>query len=103
MKFPSDKQIKRALEILEKAPASRPLPKNASKNDAIKFELCSNFVVYRREKKLSQKELADRLGIDPAQMSKILHYHIDEFSFEFLLTHLLKIYPKTDIKIDLAS
>ena len=103
MKFPSEKQIKRALAVLENAPASKPLPKNASKGDIAKYNLCNRFVVFRREKKLSQKTLAEKLEVDPAQMSKILHYNINEFSFDFLFDLLLKIYPKADIKIDLAS
>ena len=103
MKFPSRKQIERALEILEKAPGSRLLPKDATPTDKIKYELCSRFVVYRREKEISQKDLAAKLGIDPAQMSKILHYHIDEFSVDYLLGLLLKIRPKTMIRVDEAS
>lgn len=102
MKFPTEKQIKRALEVLEKAPASKPLPKNASKTDMLKYELCSNFVVYRREKKLSQKDLAERLEIDPAQMSKILHYHIEEFSLDYLFELFLKIDPKADLDLKIA-
>ncbi len=103
MKFPSRKQIERAEKILENAPGSRLLAKDASATDKIKFDLCSRFVAYRREKGLSQKDLAGRLGIDPAQMSKVLHYHIDEFSVDFLLGLLLKIRPKTVIRVDEAS
>lgn len=103
MKFPSRKQIEKAMEILDKSEGSRFLAKDASPTDKIKFELCSRFVVYRREKDISQKELADKLGIDPAQMSKILHYYIDEFSVDYLLGLLLKIRPKTTIRVDEAS
>ncbi len=103
MKFPSRKQIERAEKILENAPGARLLPKDASATDKIKFDLCSRFVVFRREKGLSQKDLAGRLGIDPAQMSKVLHFHIDEFSVDFLLGLLLKIRPKTVIRVDEAS
>ena len=102
MKFPSEKQIKRALEILEKAPGSRALPKDATPNDILKYDLCSRFVVYRRENELSQKELAEMLEIDAAVMSKILHYHIEEFSVDRLIALLIKIYPKASIKIDVA-
>jgi len=90
------------MEILDKAPGSRLLPKGASTTDKIKYDLCSRFVVYRREKGISQKDLAARLGIDPAQMSKLLHYHIDEFSLGHLLDLLLVIYPKTEVKFEVA-
>ena len=103
MKFPSRKQIEKAMTILDKAEGSRFLPKDASATDKIKFELCSRFVVFRREKGISQKELAEKIGVDPAQMSKILHYHIDGFSVDYLLGLLLKIRPKTTIRVDEAS
>jgi predicted XRE-type DNA-binding protein len=103
MKFPSKQQIEKAMKILENAPGSRLLPKNASPGDVLKYDLCKRFIVYRREEELSQKDLAESLGIDPAQMSKILHYHIDEFSVDFLLSLLIKIRPKTTIRVDEAS
>ena len=80
MKFPSKKQIERALEVLEKAPDSRLLPPNASKNEVLKYEICRRFVIYVREHKLKQKDLAEELEIDSSLVSKILHYNIDEFS-----------------------
>lgn len=103
MKFPTREQIEKAMKILDKAEGSRLLPKDASTTDKFKFELCSRFVVYRREKEISQKDLAAKLGIDPAQMSKVLHYYIDEFSVDYLLGLLLKIRPKTTIRVDEAS
>ena len=103
MKFPSRKQIEKAMKVLESAPGTRLLPEGASTADVLKFDLCKRFVVYRREKELSQKELAKKLGIDPAQMSKVLHYHIDKFSVDFLLSLLLKIRPKATIRVDEAS
>jgi len=103
MKWPTREQIERAMKILDKAEGSRPLPKDATPTDKIKYELCSRFVVYRRQKEISQKELALKLGVDPAQMSKILHYHIDGFSVDYLIGLLFKIRPKTTIHIDEAS
>lgn len=90
------------MKILEDAPGTKLLSKDASTGDMLKFDLCKRFVVFRREQELSQKALAEKLGLDPAQMSKILHYHIDEFSVDFLLSLIIKIYPKTDIKVNVA-
>ena len=53
MKFPTRKQIERAEAILDKAEGSRLLPKDATTSDKVKFDLCSRFVVYRREKGIS--------------------------------------------------
>ena len=103
MKFPSDKEIKRVLALLEDDPGSKLLPKNATKGDILKYELCKKFVIYKNKNKLMQKDLAKKLGTDSALVSKILNYHIEEFTVDRLLALLLKIYPKTTIRVDEAS
>lgn len=103
MKFPTDKEIKRVLALLENEPGSRLLPKNASKSDVLKYEMCKKFVIYKNKKKLLQKDLAKELAVDSALVSKILNYHVDEFTVERLFNLLLKIHPRAAIKLDLAS
>jgi len=103
MKFPSKKQIERALKVLENAPASRPLPPNATKNDIFKYEICRKFVIYAREHNMKQKDMAELLDTDASIVSKILHYHIEEFSVDRLLTFLWKLYPKASVKLNAAS
>ena len=46
MAFPSEKELKSIRAKLEKAEPSRTLPKNASKADRLKYELCEKFVSY---------------------------------------------------------
>jgi len=103
MKFPTDKEMKRVLALLENEPGSRLLPKNASKTDILKYELCKKFVIYKNKKKILQKDLAKELGVDSSLVSKILNYYIDEFTVDRLLMLVLKIYPKTTIRVDEAS
>ena len=103
MKFPTDKEIKRVLALLENDPGSRVPPKNASKGDLLKYELCKKFVIYKNKKKILQKDLAKQLGVDSALVSKILNYYIEEFTVDRLLALLLKIYPKTTIRVEEAS
>ena len=102
MKFPTDKEIKRVLALLENESGSRLLPKNASKGDVLKYELCKKFVIYKNQNKMMQKDLAEELDIDSALVSKILNYHIEEFTVDRLLSLLVKLYPKTSIKVDVA-
>ncbi len=101
-KFPSSKEIDSVLEQLEAAPASRTLPPNASAVDVLKFDLCEKFVLYRARKKVSQKELAARLGIDPALMSKILHYNYDEFTVDRLMRYLAELHKDVKVLVKVA-
>lgn len=86
--WPSEKELKRVLPILEKAEGSRGLDPNASLVDKLKYELCRNFIIYIQENQLTQKELADKLSIDPALMSKILRYRFDDFTIDRLVRYL---------------
>jgi predicted XRE-type DNA-binding protein len=100
MGFPSRKEIKRVLAELEHVEGTRMLHPDATLVDRIKFEICASFIVYRREQDISQKELAEKLNLDPALMSKILHYRFDDFTIDRLV-RLLEILHK-DITINIA-
>jgi len=100
-KFPSRRQIEAALKRLEGKPASRMLPPDAPPLDRAKFEICKHFVIYHREHKINQRALAERVGIDEALMSKILHYHIDEFTTDRLIKFLAVLFP--DLRIELKG
>ena len=100
MAFPSQKEIKRVLAELEHVEGTRMLHPNASLVDKFKFDICACFIVYKRENDISQKELAEKLNLDPALMSKILRYRFDDFTIDRLV-RLLEILHK-DITIKIA-
>ena len=86
--WPSKEELKRVLPILEKSEGSRGFDPNFSMVDKLKYELCKQFVSYKLDHDISQKELADKLEIDPALMSKILRYRFDEFTIDRLVRYL---------------
>ena len=85
MKFPTEKQLKSIREKLEKVEPSRLLPKNASKSDRLKYELCEKFVIYLREHNMTQVSLARKLKVDPARINEIVKYRIDLYTVDKLL------------------
>lgn len=99
MAFPSQKEIKKILAELEHVEGSRMLHPNATLVDRIKFEICASFIAYRREKDLTQKELALKLDLDPALMSKILRYRFDDFTIDRLVRLLEILHKDISIKI----
>ena len=99
-RWPSKKDIKEVLEYLEGVEGSRFLGDSATTVEKIKHDLCREFVIYLREKSLTQKALAGKLNLDPALMSKILRYRFDEFTIDRLV-NLLELLNK-DISIKIA-
>ena len=85
MGFPSEKELKSIRAKLEKAEPSRTLPKNASKADRLKYELCEKFVSYLLKHKMSQAQLARKLKVDPARINEIVKYRIDLYTVDKLL------------------
>ena len=102
MKFPSEKQLAAARKKLNRGMASQLLPPNASPVDRTKYKICEKFVVYLRENQVSQKELAEFLDVDEALVSKILHYHIKEFTTDRLIKYLERLYPKVEVNVEVA-
>ncbi|HLE11029.1 MAG: hypothetical protein A2504_10490 [Bdellovibrionales bacterium RIFOXYD12_FULL_39_22] len=100
--FPSKEELEEVRNNLDKGIASRPLPKNASHIDRIKYRLCEKFVIYKNSKKLTQRELAKLVDVDEAIMSKILHYHFSEFTTDRLIKYLAQIYDEIDFNVNVA-
>ena len=97
--FPSEEQLKKVREKLSKGVAARPLPKGADLVERTKHAICEKFVVYLNSGKMKQKELAEKLGIAESLVSKIIHYHYDEFTIDRLLRYLEVIQPGVEFKV----
>lgn len=100
--WPSKEELEQVNNRLSKSIASKPLPKDASNVDRIRYRLCEKFIVYKNSQKISQKVLAGKIGITESVMSKILHYHFEEFTIDTLLNYLSEIYPGIDLKVENA-
>jgi predicted XRE-type DNA-binding protein len=98
-KFPSEKELKEVRDALEKGVAARMLPPDAGPVERLKFSLCEQFVSYLLEHKITQRELAEKIGIDESLMSKIVHYNFDDFTIDRLVKYLSVLFPKADLEI----
>lgn len=99
MAFPNKKELDRVRKKLESVEPVRLLSENASEADNLKFELCKKFVIHLRENKITQIELADQLGIDPARINEIVRYKIDLFTIDRLLEYAERLNPKIKISV----
>ena len=99
MGMPPKKELDRMRKKLEKVEPTRGLPPNASKADRLKYELCKQFVEYLNRSQVTQKELAESLGIEPARLNEIVKYRIDLFTVDRLLGYLELLNPKINITV----
>lgn len=99
MKYPNKKQIDDLLNSMTDDDFSVLIPDDATDVEKIKFELCKNFIVYLREHKMTQVELANLLGVDKSRINWIVKYRIEHFSIDYLYSLLKQLNPKIELKI----
>ena len=93
MKWPKREEIEKIIKMADENPDmwGRVIPDDAPLVDLIKRDICAVFIVYKREKNLNQRELAQKLEIGEALISKILRYRFDEFTIDRLVRYLEKL------------
>ena len=94
MNFPNAKELKKIRKKLEKTEGSLLLAPNATSLDKFRYEICRQFIVYKRERNLKCKELAKIVGVDESIMSKVLRYRNERFTTDKLIQMLGRIYPR---------
>ena len=77
---------------------SRAIPSDASHTDRIKRDICAELIIYKREHDFNQRELAQKLEISEALVSKILRYRFDEFTLDRLIRYLETLDIKFEFK-----
>lgn len=61
------------------------IPRLRTSTDILKYELCSEIIKYKKEKKITQNDIAMVIGVNKSEISKIFSYHLGEFSTDRLL------------------
>lgn len=99
MGMPDKKELDRVRKKLLKVEPTRVLPKNAPKSDRLKYELCKQFVKYLLKNKITQKDLARDLEIEPARLNEIVKYRIDLFTVDRLLDYAERLKPNLKVTV----
>lgn len=97
--WPSEKQWKKVERKLAKSLPTKAPPEKAGPVAKAKYDLCEHFIIYHREEGITQREMAERLGVTESRVSEILHYHIERFTIDKLLELLAKIRPQVKIQV----
>ena len=100
MSWPSKAEIKRVVKKIEKKGVwTMAPPLNPTALEKFRYDLQQKFVSYKLRSKISQREMANLIGVDEGKVSKILHNHLEEFSTDRLISLYEKINPKLKLKV----
>lgn len=62
------------------------VPRFKTSTEILKYQLCSEIIKYKKEKELTQNDIAKALEVNKSEISKIFSYRLGEFSTERLLS-----------------
>ena len=99
MSFPSEKQLKSIRAKLSKVEPSRLLPKNASKAERLKYQLCEKFVRYLMDNEMSQVQLAKKVKVSPSRINEIVKYRIDLFTVDKLINLAERLHLEFKVEV----
>ena len=99
MGMPSKAQIEKVLKKLEKVEGAQGPPENPTSLEKFRHDLQQKFVWYKLKNKISQKEMAELLGVDEGKVSKLLRNRLEEFSTDRMINLLAKLNPDIKLKV----
>ena len=73
------------------------LPENASAEDKLKYEICQGILLYQRQRKLTDEELAKKINLTLPETQDILYYRITHFNLNQLLNCANKLNGKSQM------
>lgn len=104
MAFPSKKQTVKMLKEMEQREkngeiiGTRLLSKDASAIDKMKFKVCRKILLIKKKYDLTNIQIAEVIGCDSPNVSRIIHCRIDNFTFDKLMNYYELLIESTDNK-----
>ena len=98
-KFPSSSELKQLRRQAARANGSKTPPKDVTAVERAKYDACEQMIVYMRKKNLTQRQLATELSTSETRISEIVHYRVDKFSLDRLLSLLQILRPDISVRI----
>lgn len=79
------------------------LPDNPTPLEKSKHEICREILLYQRKNKLTDKKLAKQMELTLAEAEDILHYRIDYFTLDRLMTYANKLFKTEPLTIGIIK
>jgi predicted XRE-type DNA-binding protein len=101
VRYPDEKDLNEMVKKLssDDVIGSTVIPKNAPESDKVKYKLCNKILEYKIKNNMTQKELAEKIGLDEPETSRVLHYKIERYSIERLLGYAITLYPDLTLEV----
>lgn len=99
MTFPSKKDLRAVRRRLSKVEGSLMRPMNLTPLEKFRYDIQQCFVKFKIEHEVTQKAMAEIIGIDESKMSKILHNRLEEFSTDRMIAFYEKLNPKVKLEV----
>jgi predicted XRE-type DNA-binding protein len=78
------------------------LPDNPTPLEKSKHELCREILIYQRKNKLTDEEIAEQMELTLPETEDILHYRINYFTLDRLITYANKLFKTEPLKIGIV-
>jgi predicted XRE-type DNA-binding protein len=78
------------------------LADDATEVERAKYQICQLIARFRREHEMTQRELANLIGIDESRISDLLRAKLGGFTLDRLLGYAQKLYPRVKVQIRAA-
>ena len=98
-KFPSHRTLNKMRKKLNKIDASRVCPRDAKAVEKAKFQICEKIIKFMLTHGMTQREMAKMVDIPETRVSEIVHYHIEKFTLDRLISYYELINPTASLKI----
>jgi len=98
--MPRDKEFEKYLNQLSSPNyqgGSWFLPENSTLADKEKYEICCEILIYQRQHKLTDEEIAEKINLTLSETQDILYYRITKFTLNQLLTCADKLNGKNQM------
>ncbi|MEK6705462.1 MAG: XRE family transcriptional regulator [Bdellovibrionota bacterium] len=97
-RYLSEDEIKEIRKSTSRMKGTAHLPPDASALDRAKYDLCQEFVIFMRKKCISQRKLAEMLGVPESRISEIVHYRINKLTLDRLVRYMETLRPNLVLK-----
>lgn len=61
------------------------IPSLKTSTNILKYQLCSEIIKYKKEHEITQNAIAETIGVNKSEISRIFAYQLEEFSADRLL------------------
>ena len=78
------------------------IPRLKTSTDILKYQLCSEIIKYKKEKEITQSDIAMSIDVNKSEISKLFSYQLGEFSSDRLL-NMVEILMKSGADIRLET